>query len=110
MARDGRMQDYLDAVGTQIRWHRARRPLLRELEDHITDQARDLEAAGGTRDEALERAVAEMGDPVEVGRALDRLHRPKTSWGLLICALAVMAAGLAAAFWIISLSISKSLW
>lgn len=97
MARDGRMQDYLDAVGTQIRWHRARRPLLRELEDHITDQARDLEAAGGTRDEALERAVAEMGDPVEVGRALDRLHRPKTSWGLLICALAVMAAGLAAA-------------
>lgn len=97
MAHDGQMRDYLDAVGAQIRWRRARRPLLRELEDHITDQARDLEAAGGTRDEALERAVAEMGDPVEVGRALDRLHRPKTSWGLLICALAVMAAGLAAA-------------
>ena len=97
MAHDGQMRDYLDAVGAQIRWRRARRPLLRELEDHITDQARDLEAAGGPRDEALERAVAEMGDPVEVGRALDRLHRPKTSWGLLICALAVMAAGLAAA-------------
>ena len=32
MARDGRMRDYLDAVGTQIRWRRARRPLLRELE------------------------------------------------------------------------------
>lgn len=94
MARDGRMRDYLDAVGAQIRWRRARRPLLRELEDHITDQARDLEAAGAARDEALEGAVAEMGDPVEVGRALDRLHRPKTSWGLLFCALAVMAAGL----------------
>ena len=38
MARD-RLSEYLEAVGAQIRWKRARRPLLRELSDHIADQA-----------------------------------------------------------------------
>ena len=73
------LADYLTAVGAQIRWRRARAPLLRELSDHITDQAADYRADGLEEAAALDRAVAEMGDPETVGRDLDRLHRPKTA-------------------------------
>lgn len=86
--------DYLTAVGAQIRWRRAREPLLRELSDHITDQAADYRADGLEEAHALDRAVAEMGDPETVGRDLDRLHRPKNRWGLALAVLLLALAGL----------------
>ena len=93
MARET-LADYLTAVGAQIRWRRAREPLLRELSDHITDQAADYRADGLEEADALDRAVAEMGDPEMVGRDLDRLHRPGNRWGLALAVLLLSLAGL----------------
>lgn len=93
MAREA-LGDYLTAVGAQIRWQRAREPLLRELSDHITDQAADYRADGLEEAHALDRAVAEMGDPETVGKDLDRLHRPKNRWGLALAVLLLALAGL----------------
>lgn len=76
MAREA-LGDYLTAVGAQIRWQRARAPLLRELSDHITDQAADYRADG-----------------LEEAHALDRLHRPKNRWGLALAVLLLAFAGL----------------
>ena len=87
------LADYLTAVGAQIRWRRARRPLLRELSDHIADQAADFQAQGLEEETALDRAVAEMGDPETVGRDLDRLHRPQNRWGLALAVLLLALAG-----------------
>ena len=43
-----------------------------ELGDHIADHAADLEAAGWSEADAEAAAVAAMGDPAEVGEALNR--------------------------------------
>lgn len=87
------MNDYLNTVGAQIRWKRARPALLRELEQHVTDQ-RDAFLEEGADGESAERmAVEEMGDPVTVGTELDRLHRPKPQWGLLAATLALALLG-----------------
>lgn len=87
------MNDYLNTVGEQIRWKRARPVLLRELEQHVTDQ-RDAFLEEGADGESAERmAVEEMGDPVTVGTELDRLHRPKPQWGLLAATLALALLG-----------------
>lgn len=93
MAREA-LEEYLEAVGAEIRWRRARRPLLRELSDHIADQAAAFQAQGLEDGPALERAVAEMGDPAAVGRDLDRLHRPQNHWGLALGVLFLLLAGL----------------
>ena len=93
MAREA-LEEYLEAVGAEIRWRRARRPLLRELSDHIADQAAAFQAQGLEEGPALERAVAEMGDPAAVGRDLDRLHRPQNRWGLALGVLLLLLAGL----------------
>ena len=70
------VNEYLETVGGQIRWRRARRLLLRELSDHIADQAAAFEAEGRSPEEALAGAVAEMGEPEAVGRelGLDVVH------------------------------------
>lgn len=52
----------------------------RELEAHIEEQKADFMASGMTESEAEAAAVAEMGDPVEVGVDMDRIHRPKMNW------------------------------
>ena len=43
-----------------------------ELECHLQDHAEALEAAGHPPEQAQARALAAMGDPQEVGSALDR--------------------------------------
>ena len=93
MAREA-LQEYLEAAGAEIRWRRARGPLLRELSDHIADQAAEFQTQGLEEGPALERAVAEMGDPAAVGRDLDRLHRPQNRWGLALGVLLLLLAGL----------------
>ncbi len=39
--------------------------------------------AGMNAEEAEEAAVLEMGDPVEVGVEMDRIHRPKMAWKMI---------------------------
>ena len=92
------IQDYLQAVGEQIRWKRARPVVLWELERHLEDQ-RDAFAAEG-RENPEELAVAEMGDPVSVGAELDLLHRPRPQWGLLALTILLAAAGAFLRFWL----------
>ena len=92
------VQEYLAAVGAQIRWRRARRPLLRELSNHMEDQAAEYRAQGMGEDEALTKAAAEMGDPEAVGRDLDRLHRPQNRWGLALAVFVLTLMGVSVQF------------
>ena len=82
---------YLETVAEQIRWKRARPVLVRELEQHLTDQRDAFVKAGKPEDEAEQLAVEDMGDPVEVGAALDAVHRPRPQWGLLGLTIALAA-------------------
>ena len=84
---------YLDAVGEQIRWRRARPAAIRELEQHLEDQREEFLAGGHPPEEAERLAVEEMGDPAAVGAELDRFHRPRPQWGLLAVTLALLLVG-----------------
>lgn len=79
-----KMEEYLNTVTEQIRCTKAREMISGELRDHILDQAEAYEAEGMFEEEALEKAVRDMGDPVETGVSLDRIHRPQISVGILV--------------------------
>lgn len=79
-----KLEEYLNTVTEQIRCTRAREMVSEELRDHILDQAEAYEAEGMFEEEAMERAVRDMGDPVETGVSLDRIHRPQISVGILV--------------------------
>lgn len=79
-----KLDEYLEIVSEQIRYTKIRGTVTEELKNHILDQAEAYEECGAFPEEAMERAVREMGDPVETGVALDRIHRPQMNWGIVI--------------------------
>ena len=75
--------DFCAAVRDQIRFWPDQADILAELWDHLEDHADALKEQGMPILDAREAAVAAMGDPVELGRALDQLHGPVAGWLLV---------------------------
>ena len=69
-------RQFCDAVTRQLRCRWEAPAVRQELSDHIQDHMDALLSGGMGRDEAEGAAVAAMGDPEELGRALDALHSP----------------------------------
>lgn len=78
------METYLEKLLSQIRCKKARPYIAEEIRDHIESQIEDNLSEGMTYEEAEKNAVTDMGDPVEVGISLDRIHKPKIAWKLLV--------------------------
>lgn len=78
-----RREEYLKTVTDQMRCKRARAAVQEEMDQHIEDQTEAFLMEGLDRENAVCEAVKEMGDPVEVGIAMDRIHRPKMAWGMI---------------------------
>lgn len=77
-------RNYMEILSEQIRCKKALPLVTRELELHIEEQKLDFMAQGMNEREAEETAVREMGDPVTVGVKMDRIHRPRMNWRLII--------------------------
>ena len=77
------VKEYIDELCGQIRDKHAREFVEDEIRSHIEDQAEAFEKDGMRHEDALAKAVKEMGDPVSVGVELDRIHRPHMEWRFL---------------------------
>ena len=78
------MEKYLEKLLSQIRCKKARPYIAEEIRSHIESQIEDNISGGMAYEEAEKNAVADMGDPVEVGISLDKIHKPQIAWKLLI--------------------------
>lgn len=81
------MEEYLDELKGQIRDKYAKEFVSDEVRGHIEEQMEAYENSGMPHEEALAKAVNEMGDPVGVGVDLDRIHRPHMEWRFLLYVL-----------------------
>lgn len=75
--------EYLTSLTEQIRNKHARELVLEEINAHIEDQKEAYLLDGKNEAEAEEMAVKEMGNPVDAGTKLNRIHRPKTDVWML---------------------------
>ncbi len=75
-------KEYTELVCQQLRWKKARPVIEQEIETHLCDQREALMKSGMDEDAATFEAIRQMGDAVEIGTELDRVHRPKPVWGL----------------------------
>ena len=83
--------EYLDQVEKQIRQEAVRKEIRIELGQHIEDQADFYQESGMSRAEAVERAVEDMGDPVETGVQLDMVHQPQLDKKLMFAVALLLA-------------------
>lgn len=75
--------EYLEIVKEQIRQKQMQEELAEELGCHIEDQAEVYRSLGYPVEKVMEKAVEDMGDPVETGVQLDLVHQPKLDKKLL---------------------------
>lgn len=88
------MEEFIRTLTEQIRCAKARDGVAQEFADHIADQTEAYEQSGMEHDKAVEKAVREMGDPVEIGVSLDRIHRPQTDWRMILLTFVLGIVGL----------------
>lgn len=87
------MEEYLEKLLSQIRCKKARTYILDEIKSHMEEQVEDNLKEGMDLQQAEKMAVADMGNPVEVGISLDRIHRPGTPWRLFIIMAIISLVG-----------------
>ncbi len=88
------MEEYLKLLLEQIRCKKAHLHIKEELQTHMEEQIADNMEKGMDWKQAEEAAVRDMGDPVETGIALDRIHRPQTAWGMIALMAVISVAGI----------------
>ena len=86
--------EYMKTLEEQIQNKRARALVAEEINGHIEEQAQGYEEEGMSREDAKREAVRQMGDPVETGCALNRIHRPAFPWKLFMLAVFLTAASI----------------
>lgn len=94
------IKQYSRTVCDQIRWKKARGLAAKELENHICDQRDTYILSGETEQEAVNKAILQMGDPVSVGLELDKAHRPKPQGLLFFLTGVLMLIGMLANYYI----------
>lgn len=87
-------KEYVELVCQQLRWKKARPVIEREIGIHLCDQRDALIKSGMDEDTANLESIRQMGDAVEIGMKLDRVHRPKPQWSMLAATAALLMIGL----------------
>ncbi|WP_026667365.1 permease prefix domain 1-containing protein [Butyrivibrio sp. AE2005] len=83
------MEEYIKILLEQIRFEKAHKAIGDEIRAHIEDQAEANISEGMDKATAEKKALEDMGDPVETGIALDKVHRPQLAWEFVVATLAV---------------------
>ena len=78
------VKDFLNTVCQEIKYKPVRNEIAEELKAHIQDIKDDYIQRGTTEQQAEEKAVLQMGNAEEIGKKLNKIHRPKLDWKLLI--------------------------
>lgn len=89
-----RIGEFAQLVCRQIRWEKAHARVSEEITNHIIDGRDAYIAQGMEEDAATERALADTGDAMAIGTQLDRIHRPKPQWSMLIATAILVMFGI----------------
>ena len=84
------INEFLNNVCNQIKYKPATIPISQELKDHIEDIKQDKISMGLSEKEAEEMAVREMGDSKEIGKKLNKIHKPKFEWRLFLLVISLI--------------------
>lgn len=92
------IKEFLNTVCEQIKYKPIRNSISEELENHIEESKENYIQEGLEEQEAEEKAIIQMGDAEEIGKKLNKIHKPKLDWRLLIILMVLLGFGFLVAF------------
>lgn len=94
------IKEYSIKVCEQIRWKKAKPIIATEIENHLCDQRDAYILDGNDENIATQKAIAQMGDAVLVGKELDKTHKPKPQFLMITLTGILMLLGLSINYFI----------
>ena len=91
------IKHFLDKVCNEIKYKPVRTGISEELKLHIQEIKEDYQNQGMEEKKAEEKAVSQMGEAEEIGRKLNKIHKPKLDWKLLLLIIILMGFGIVVA-------------
>lgn len=86
-------KEFLNTVCEQIKYKPIRNSISEELKNHIEDKKEELIEMGQNDEEAEKNAVEQMGNAEIIGKELNKIHRPRLDWKLLIILAVLLIFG-----------------
>ena len=87
------VSDFLREVCMQVKYKKIHGELAVELQEHIHELMEEYIEQGLDQDEAAQKAVEHMGNPIEIGKGLHKTHRPKTEWSIIVLISILVVSG-----------------
>lgn len=75
---------FIDKVCNEVDCKNARKYIKEELESHILDSVEYYKANGLNENNSINEALTDIGNPVEIGKKLNKIHKPKHEVSVLI--------------------------
>lgn len=86
-------KEFLSKVCEQIKYKPIRSEISEELENHIQELKENYIQEGIQEYEAEEKAITQMGQAEEIGKRLNKIHKPKMNLQLLMLTLILLGFG-----------------
>lgn len=99
------IKEFLDSVCEQINYKPIRENIAEELKDHIEESKENYMREGLEETIAEEKAIEQMGEAQEIGKKLNKIHKPKLDWKLLLIVCVLLCFG----FLVVQIRIENSL-
>lgn len=87
------IKEFLNEVCEQIKYKPIRSEIAEELESHLEEAKQHGIEEGMEEVEAEEIAIKQMGEAQEIGKKLNKIHKPKFHWQLFILTIILLEFG-----------------
>ena len=84
------IKDFLEKVCNEIKYKPIREEISKELENHIEEAKEGYMHKGENEENAINKAISDMGDAEVIGKTLNKIHRPKLDYKLIILLLILL--------------------
>ena len=84
------IKDFLEKVCNEIKYKPIREEISKELENHIEEAKEGYMHKGENEENAINKAISDMGDAEVIGKTLNKIHRPKLDYKLFILLLILL--------------------
>ena len=88
------VKEFLNNVCQEIKYKPIRKGIADELENHIQEIKEEYIETGMNEAEAEEKAVKQMGEAKTIGKELNKVHKPKLDWKLLLITVILIYFGI----------------
>lgn len=94
ISEEAKVQKYINEVCNYIELKDVHKQVRLELENHIEEAYYSFIDEKMSCEEAIDKAIKNMGEPNEVGKKLNKAHKPAPEWNILILAITFSCVGI----------------